>query len=149
MRQQLHHRPSAGRRGRDGLDPGVVIGHPGLILADEVPQLLVAADLAGAGVVNHHLARPRGLEDVAVAPVQRGEELPDRISVARGAGLLARQLYGAGEIRKPRHDTPHSSLTGASAGCGPLSSGDPGIRSAGSANASRALVIWPLPRAFP
>ena len=33
-------------------------------------------------VVNHHLARPRGLEDVAVAPVQRGEELPYRISLA-------------------------------------------------------------------
>ena len=107
VRQQFHHRPAAGRRGGDGLDPGVVLGQPGLIPADEVPQLPVAADLAGPGVVDHHLARPRGLEDVGVAPVQCGEVLPDRISLARGAGLLARQLHGADEIRKPRHPNPH------------------------------------------
>src|SRR6185437_8816697 len=92
-----------GRCGGDGLDPGMVLGQPGLVPADEVPQLPVAADLAGPGVVDHHLARPRGLEDVGIAPVQCGEVLPDRISLARGAGLLARQLHGADEIRKPRH----------------------------------------------
>ena len=89
-------------------------GQPGLIPADEVPQLPVAADLAGPGVVDHHLARPRGLEDVGVAPVQCGEVLPDRISLARGAGLLARQLHGADEIRKPRHRNttlPHAAGT--------------------------------------
>jgi hypothetical protein len=117
MRQQFHHRSPVGRRGRDGLDPGVVIGHPGLILADELPQVPVAADLPGARVVDHHLARPRRLKTVAVAPVQRGEELPDRIGLARGAGLLARQLHGADEVRKPRHgDTTLPHPPGASAG---------------------------------
>src|SRR6185437_13823258 len=103
-----------GRCGGDGLDPGMVLGQPGLVPADEVPQLPVAANLAGPGVVDHHLTRPRGLEDVGVAPAQCGEVLPDRISLARGAGLLARQLHGADEIRKPRHrDTtlPHAAGT--------------------------------------
>src|SRR6267154_1256392 len=75
VRQQFHHRPAAGRCGGDGLDPGMVLLQPGLIPADEVSQLPVAADLAGPGVVDHHLARPRILEDVGVAPAQCGEVL--------------------------------------------------------------------------
>ena len=72
--------------------------------------------------------------------VQRREELPDRISLARGAGLLARQLHGAGEIRKPRHgDTTLPYPPGAPAGCRPLSPGDPCTRSAGPAK--RASVV--------
>jgi hypothetical protein len=41
-----------------------------LILADEPAQLLVAADLVGAGIVDHHLARPHVLQGVDVTVVQ-------------------------------------------------------------------------------
>ena len=101
--QQFDHGPPAGHGGGHGLGPGVQLGQPGLVPADEPPQLPVAADLAGAGIVDHHLAGPHGLQGVGVTLVQRGEVLPDRIGLTCGAGLPARQLHGAGEVRKPRH----------------------------------------------
>ena len=106
VRQQFHHGPPAGDGGGHGLDTGVPLGQPGLILADEPPQLPVAADLACAGVIDHHLARPHSLQGVGVTLVQRGEVLRDRISLACGASLPARQLHRAGEVRKPRHLNP-------------------------------------------
>jgi hypothetical protein len=88
----------------------MALGQPGLILADEPPQLLVAADLACAGVVDHHLARPHSLQSAGVTFVQRGEVLRDRISLVCGASLPACQLHGAGEFRKPRQRNPYGPL---------------------------------------
>src|SRR5947207_3157491 len=82
-----------------------MLGHPGAIAADELPQLAVAADLARAGIVDHHLARPRRLQGAAVTGVQRGEELPDRVRVTRVAGLPARQLHRTDELREPGHNS--------------------------------------------
>ena len=87
--QQLDHGPPACTRGGHRLDPCVALGQPGLILKDEPPQLLVAADLAGAGVVDDHLAGPHALQGVSVTFVQRGEVLPHRISLTCGASLPA------------------------------------------------------------
>ena len=92
-------------------------GQPGLILADEPPQLLVAADLAGAGIVDHHLARPHGLQSVGVTFVQCGEVLGDWISLTGGASLPAHQLHGTGEFRKPRHRNPFVSLSAGQLAC--------------------------------
>jgi hypothetical protein len=42
MRQQFHHRPPAGRRGRDGLDPGsprAAVGGALLLASDTLPAL--------------------------------------------------------------------------------------------------------------
>ena len=69
---------------------------------------VVAPDMRGYNLsdkprVDHHLTGPHGLQCVGVTLVQRGEVLPDRIGLACGAGLQARQLHGAGEFRKPRH----------------------------------------------
>jgi len=66
----------------------------------------VPADLARAGIVDHHLTRPRSLQDAGVTFVQRGEVLRDRISLARGASLPAGELHGTGEVWKPRHLNP-------------------------------------------
>jgi hypothetical protein len=82
------------------------LGQPGLILTDEPPQLLVAPDLAGAGVIDHHLTGPHILQGASVTFVQRGEVPPDRISLTRGASLPAHQLHGIGEVPKPRHLNP-------------------------------------------
>ncbi len=72
-------------------------------MADEPPHLLVPANLARAGIVDHHLTRPHSLQGVGVTFVQRGEVLRDRISLTRGASLPTRQLHGTGEVWKPRH----------------------------------------------
>ena len=53
------------------LGTNVALGHPGLVLPDELPQLLVAADLTGAGIVDDHLTGPHVLESVGVTVVQR------------------------------------------------------------------------------
>ena len=108
VRQQFDHGPPADDGGGHGLDTGMALGQPGLILADEPPQLLVAADLARAGIIDHHLARPRSLQKVGVTFVQRGEVLRNRISPTCGTSLPARQLHGTGELRKPRHLNPHA-----------------------------------------
>ncbi len=108
VRQQFYHGPPADNGGGHGFDTGVALGQPGLILADEPPQLLVAADLARAGVVDHYLPRPHSLQSAGVTFVQCGEVLRDRISLACGTGLPARQLQSTGEIRKPRHLNPHA-----------------------------------------
>ena len=78
--QQFHHGPPAGARGGHRLGTGVQPGQPGQVVADEPPHLLVPADLAGAGIVDHHLTRPHGLQDTGVTLVQCGEVLarPDR-----------------------------------------------------------------------
>ena len=76
-------------------------------MADEPPHLLVAADLASLGVVDHHLSWPHALQSAAITFVQRGEVLRDRISLTCGASLPARQLYGTGEFGKPRHLDSH------------------------------------------
>jgi hypothetical protein len=81
VRQQFHHGPPAGDRGGHRLDPGVLLGQPGFVLADELPQVSVAADLTGPGVVDDHLPGPHGLQRAGVTVVQRGEVLPDRISL--------------------------------------------------------------------
>ena len=106
VRQQLHHGPPADDGGGHGLGTGVQPGQPGLVLADEPPQLPVAADLARAGIVDHHLAGPHGLQGVGVTLVQCGEVLRDRISLTCDASLPAGQLHGTGEVRKPRHLNP-------------------------------------------
>jgi len=103
VRQQLHHRPPAGTRRGHRLDPGTAPGQPGLIGADEPPQLPVAADLARARIINRHLTRPHRLQVAAITVVQRGEVLPHRIRPARRPGLPARQLHRTDKIRKPRH----------------------------------------------
>jgi len=73
------------------------------------PQLPVAADLAGAGIVDHHLTWPHRLQSASVTVVQRGEVLPHRIGSASRASLLAHQFYGTGEVRKPWHRDPYPS----------------------------------------
>ena len=101
--EQFDHGPrgDAGRGHR--LNVRVALGQPGLVVADELPQLPVPADLSCLGVVDHHLTRPYSLQNVRVALAQRGEVLPDRISLTRGASLYACQRRGVGELRKPRH----------------------------------------------
>ena len=101
--EEFDHGPPADARRRHRLDPCVALGQPDLIAANELPQLPVAADLAGFGVVDHHLTWPHGLQGVRVALGQRGEVLPDRIGLTRGASLHACQLRGVDEVRKPRH----------------------------------------------
>jgi hypothetical protein len=64
--------PSSGGGGH-ALDSGVTLGQPGPILADKPFQLLVAADLALAGVVDHDLARPHGLQRVGIPFFECGE----------------------------------------------------------------------------
>ena len=86
--QQFHHGPPADHGGGHGLGPGVPLGKKDSVRADELPELLMAADLTRAGIVDHHLARPHRLQDVRVALVQRGEVLRDRIGVTGGVGLL-------------------------------------------------------------
>jgi len=61
VRQQFDHGPPVSKRGGHDLGADVVLGHPGLILADEPPQLPVAPDLACAGVIDDHLAGPHRL----------------------------------------------------------------------------------------
>ena len=106
--QQFNHGPPVGAGGGHRLGTGVVLGQPGLVPADELPQLPVAADLACAGIVDHHLAGPHGLQGAGVAGVQRLEVLPNRIHLAFGTSLPAGQLHRAGEFRKPRHLDPHA-----------------------------------------
>ena len=98
MCQQFHHGPPADHGAGDGLGAGVQPGQPGQVATDEPPQLPVAADLAGAGIVDHYLTRPHRLENVSITLVQRSEVLPDRIGPTGRASLLARQFYGAGEL---------------------------------------------------
>ena len=100
---QLDHGLPVGRGGGHGLRPPVHPGQPQLVLADEVPDVPVPADLAGPRIVDHHLARPGRLQVAGVGLVQRGDVVPDRIGVARPAGLQPGQFHGAGELRKPRH----------------------------------------------
>jgi hypothetical protein len=83
---------------------------PGEIPLDELAHLPVTADLAGARVVDHHLARPCRLQVASVTVVQGSEVLPDRVGAARLARLLARQRRGTGEFREPRHATLHAHL---------------------------------------
>jgi hypothetical protein len=68
----------------------------------------VASDLANPGIVDNHLTGPHRLQSARVTPVQSGEVLPHRISLAGGASLEARQFDGTDEIREPRHLTPHA-----------------------------------------
>jgi len=76
VRQQLDDGPPTDTGGGHGLDPCVALGEHGLTPVDKPPQLPVAADLARARVVDHHLAGPHGLQEVDVALVQRGEYCP-------------------------------------------------------------------------
>jgi hypothetical protein len=101
--QQFDHGPAVLAGGRHGLGPGVMLGHPGAVRPDELPQLVVAADLTRPRVVHHHMARPRGFQFVRVAVGQGGEVLPDRIGLAGGTGLAARKFHRADEVRKPGH----------------------------------------------
>ena len=94
MSQELNHGPPAYDGRGHGLDTGTALGQPGLILADEPPQLLVPADLACPGVVDHHLSGPHGLQSLGVTAVQGVEVLRDRISLTCGTSLLSRQLDG-------------------------------------------------------
>jgi len=103
VRQEFYHGPLADTHGGHGLDTGVALDQPGLILSDEPPQLPVAADLACAGIVNHHLARPYSLQCAGVAFVQCLDVLRDRIRLPCGASLHSRKLQGLGEFWKPRH----------------------------------------------
>jgi hypothetical protein len=105
--QQFYYGPPAGIRGSQGLGTGVEPGQPGQVVADEPPHLLVAADLASLGVIDHHLPWPHGLQSAAITFVKRGEVLRDRISLTCGASLPARQLHGTGEFGKPRHLDSH------------------------------------------
>ena len=113
VRQQLHHGPPVGHGAGHGLGTGVQAGQPGQVAADKPAQLPVAADLARARIIDHHLTRPGILQKAGITFVQRGEVLRDRISLTRGAGLLARQLHSTYEVRKPRHrNTPLHSPPG-------------------------------------
>src|SRR5215470_7181306 len=76
----------------------------------------MATDLAGPGIVDHHLTRPHRLQNVTVTLVQRGEVLPHRIGQARRARLLARQFYRTGEVREPWHRDPYPS-SGSAGSC--------------------------------
>jgi len=106
--QELDHGPAAGDGGGHGLGTGVSAGQPGLVPADEPPQLMVAADLARPGIVDHYLARPHGLQGTGVTMVQRGEVPRDRIGLTGGTSLKARQLNGTSEVREPRHLNPRA-----------------------------------------
>ncbi len=103
MSQQLDHCPSPHHRGSHGLGAGVASCPQVQILSDEPPQLLMTANLACAGVVDHHLAWPRRFQNATVALIERSEVLRYRISQTRRARLATSQLYGIGEVRKPRH----------------------------------------------
>ena len=89
MGQQFNHRPPIDDGGGHGLNTGVAIGEPRLILADESPELPVATDLASFGVVYHHLARPDILQSVGVPLVEGVEILRHRISQTCGPSLTA------------------------------------------------------------
>jgi NAD(P)-dependent dehydrogenase (short-subunit alcohol dehydrogenase family) len=104
--QQFHHRTPADTRGGHGFDTGVHPGKPGQVALDELSQLLVTADLSGAGVIDPHLTRPHGFQSVGITSVQCGEVLSNRVSPTCSASLPARQLDGIVEIRKPRHPGP-------------------------------------------
>ena len=91
--QKFHDGPPVGHGGGYGLGAGVQASQPGQVAADEPVQLPVAADLARARIIDHHLTRPRILQKAGITLVKRGEVLRDRISLTRGAGLLARQLH--------------------------------------------------------
>jgi hypothetical protein len=91
---------------RSSATSSLVLGEQGLTPRDELPQLLVASDLAGARVVHHHLALPHVLQGACIASVQRGDVLPDRIGLTCGASLPAHQLERTDEVRKPRHPNP-------------------------------------------
>ncbi len=58
VRQQFDHGPAADDGAGHGLGVGVQPGQPGQVAADELPHMPVAADLARAGIVDHHLTRP-------------------------------------------------------------------------------------------
>jgi hypothetical protein len=103
VRQQFHHGPPVGHSAGHGLGTGVQARQPGQVAADEPAQLPVAADLARARIIDHHLTRPRILQEAGITFVKRGEVLRDRISLTLGAGLLAGQLHSTDEVRKPRH----------------------------------------------
>ncbi|HEX4398621.1 MAG TPA: vitamin B12 dependent-methionine synthase activation domain-containing protein, partial [Trebonia sp.] len=104
--QQLHRRPPGSDRAGHRVDRRVKLPEQGLAPADKVAQLPVAADLADARVVDDHLAWPHGLQGPEVTVVQRGDVLPHGVGLPRGARLLAGQLHGTGEVRKPRHPPP-------------------------------------------
>ena len=106
VRQQLHHGPPADNGGGHGLDPGVALGQPGLIVADKPSQLPVAADLTSVWVVDHDLSRPHRLQNVGVTSVQCGEVQRDGISHTCGTSLPAGQFHRTSELRKPRHLNP-------------------------------------------
>ena len=85
----------------------MALGQPGLVLTDEPPQLLMAADLAGGGrrrpprPATH--SRPRGCHRCS------GRwSLGHRIGMTGGASLHTRQFRSTGEFRKPRHLNLHS-----------------------------------------
>jgi hypothetical protein len=107
MRQQLYHRSPGGGGGGDGLYAGMPFGQPEVVTAvDELPQPLVAADLAGSGVIDHQLAGPDILQRPGIARAQRGEVLSDRIGLTRGARLRSGQLHRTDEVRKLRNLNP-------------------------------------------
>ncbi len=61
MHQEFYHGPAADAGGGDRLGPRVPVGPCRLVLADELPQVPVAADLARARVMDHYLAWPHRL----------------------------------------------------------------------------------------
>src|ERR1700733_7130001 len=87
----------------DGLDGGMMLRPEGLILADEAPELVMAADLPGTRVVDHHVARPDRFELAAGTGLQDIEVLADGIRLRSGPRLLACQLDSTHEVWKPRH----------------------------------------------
>ena len=104
--QQLDYGPPADNGGGHGLRMGVTLRQQRLTTPDELPQLLVATDLASAGVVDHHLGGPHSLQTLAVTAIQGLDVLRDRISLTYGTSLHSHQLHGVGEVRQPGQSQP-------------------------------------------
>ena len=82
MCHELDDRPAADARRSHRLNGRVELRQPRLVVADELPKLVMAPDLTGAGVVDHHFAWPHRFQVVTGAALQDTEVLRNRISLS-------------------------------------------------------------------
>src|SRR3954453_12876855 len=106
MRHELQDSAAAMTCCRDCLDLRVPSRGPRVVGADELAQLSVPADHAGAWVVDDHFTGPNRLAYLGVPRVECAQVLHGGISETRRARLPARQLHRVREVREPWHPDP-------------------------------------------
>jgi hypothetical protein len=80
------------------LDAHVALGTERLTVSDNLPKLLMAANLADARVLDHNLSRPHRLEIPGGPTLQDVEVVRDGIPLTGSPRLAPRQLDGAHEV---------------------------------------------------